>query len=75
MLGLNIAFPADSSSCRVVQKLERFEVGGVELVKVTARKSVWNPGTCGMTQLPGLLVEDKMFSLLFQNALEASQGL
>ena len=43
MLGLNIAFPADSSSCRVVQKLERFEVGGVELVKVTARKSVWNP--------------------------------
>ena len=51
MLGLNIAFPGNSVYCRVVQKLDGCEVGGVELVEGN-RVLIESPfgilGTCGM---------------------------
>ena len=54
MLGVNIAFPGNSSYCRVVQKLDGCEVGGVELVE-SNRVLIESPfgilGTCRMRTL------------------------
>ena len=74
MLGVNIAFPGNSSYCRVVQKLDGCEVGGVDLVegnRVLLESPFGILGSCRLRQLRGGLRNKAEISNAFSEKLQS----